>query len=133
MSERMTADELRDRQEGGDRDNRRVAGARSVVVDGVRFASRKEARRWAQLRLLEQAGEIVDLRRQVPIGLEGRDGPILTDSGARQRSYVADFRYWDVALGAWVIEDAKSGDFSTEVYRLKRSILNAQGIEILET
>ena len=35
-----------------------------TVIDGIRFASKAEARRYGELRLLEQAGEIRDLVRQ---------------------------------------------------------------------
>lgn len=110
---------------------KRVEGAEQVVIDGERFHSKREARRWQQLLLLQAAGEIRDLERQVPIGLEGRDGPILTDSGQRQRQYVADFRYVDARTGAVVIEDAKG--WPTEGYRIKRAILAAMGIQIEET
>jgi hypothetical protein len=106
-------------------------GAVSVVVDGIRFASLREARRWGELRLLERAGQIRALRRQVKIPLVGRDGPILTDTG-RPRTYVADFVYEDRCLGwAEVVEDAKG--YPTPEYRLKRAILAAQGVTVAET
>lgn len=101
-----------------------------VVVDGIRFDSAREAKRWGELRLLEMGGEISNLSRQVTFPLEGRDGPILTDSGKQQRNYVADFHYFDKRNGAWVIEDAKG--FATKDYKLKKSILAAQGVEIIE-
>ncbi|MBK8909164.1 MAG: DUF1064 domain-containing protein [Rhodospirillales bacterium] len=106
-------------------------GAVPVTVDGIRFASTREARRWAELRLLERAGDIRALRRQVAIRLIGRDGPILTDTG-RPRTYVADFVYEDCRLGwAEVVEDAKG--HPTPEYRLKRAILAAQGVAVRET
>lgn len=40
--------------------------ARKVKVDGIVFASQKEADRWRELQLLERAGKITELRRQVP-------------------------------------------------------------------
>lgn len=104
----------------------RVRGAKPEVVDGIRFASRLEARRWKLLSALASAGRITDLRRQVSMVLQGRDGPVLTPSGRPMR-YVADFVYRD-AGGAEVIEDAKG--FQTEVSQIKLAILAAQGITV---
>ena len=39
--------------------------ADKVVVDGVKFDSKREARRYRELKLLEKAGEISDLQMQV--------------------------------------------------------------------
>lgn len=91
-------------------------------------ASKREAKREAELRLLERIGAITGLACQVRIPLIGRDGPILTPTG-RQASYVADFVY--VERGETVIEDAKG--FPTPEYLLKRAILAAQGVRVRET
>lgn len=99
-----------------------------IVIDGIRFDSKKEARRWAQLQLLQRAGEISGLDRQVKIALLGRDGPIRTPTG-RQAYYVADFTYWEKGVQIW--DDSKG--YRTPEYLLKRAILAAQGIEIRET
>ena len=107
-------------------------GAIKQTVDGIKFDSMSEARRWGELRLLEKAGEIRNLKRQVRIKLEGRDGPIRFHSSNRQAVYVADFVYEDRRLGwAEVIEDKKG--FATPEYKLKRAILSAMGLEIVET
>lgn len=53
--------------------------AQKVEFDGKRFDSRREARRYAELRLLERAGEITGLRTQVPFELipgTGRRAPV---------------------------------------------------------
>lgn len=106
--------------------------ARPTTVDGIRFDSLREARRWAELVLMERAGEIRELHRQVPIELQGRDGPILTDRTGKPRTYVADFAYRDRRLGwAQVFEDAKG--HPTPEYRLKKAILAAQGVSVRET
>ena len=129
MTQRMTAAELVEAQ-AKPKGTKRVQNAQPVTIDGVRFDSTREAERWGQLLLLVEAGEISELERQVPIELHGRDGPILTPTGKPMR-YVADFRYRDRALGgAVVIEDAKG--HPTEVYKLKRAILAAQGVEVAE-
>lgn len=105
-------------------------GAQAVVIDGIKFPSKREGARWCALRLLERAGEIRDLERQVRIPLMGRDGPLKSAAG-RQLVYVADFRYFDVRAGAVVVEDSKGHE--TPDYKLKRSILAAQGVAILQT
>lgn len=104
-------------------------GAKKVVVDGIRFDSKREAKRWSDLLILERAGEITNLERQVPIGLMGQNAPIMTDSGKQVRRYIADFRYQD-KNGVTVIEDAKG--FPTEGYKIKRAILAAMGVEVRE-
>ena len=78
---------------------------RPTEVDGISFDSRKEAERWQTLKLLEQAGEITDLQRQVKYELipAQRDG-----NGKcieRSLSYMADFVYND--HGTLVVEDVK--------------------------
>jgi hypothetical protein len=93
-------------------------------VDGVRFDSRKEARRWADLKVMEAAGAISGLRLQVRI-------PIVVN-GVRVCVYIADAVY--IEAGRRVIEDTKSAvTRRLPVYRLKRKLLAAlYGIEIRE-
>lgn len=101
-----------------------------VEYDGIRFDSQREMARYAALKLLERGGMIRDLRRQVRIPLEGRDGPVRFQPSNRAAVYVADFAYFDVPKGAEVIEDAKG--YATPEYKLKRAILAAQGVQIVE-
>lgn len=97
-------------------------GNRRTEVDGISFASAKEARRWSELRLLERAGQISGLERQVRYRMEVRGVPVTT--------YVADFRY--EREGGYVVEDAKG--FATDVYKLKKKLMRAVfDIEIQET
>jgi ethanolamine ammonia-lyase small subunit len=107
----------------------RAAGrnAKRVTIDGINFDSKAEARRWVYLRDLEQKGEISNLKRQVPIVLCGRDGPILTPTG-RKMTYRADFTY--IKDGETVVEDVKG--FANDVYPIKKAILAAQGVNIVE-
>ena len=104
-------------------------GAEETWVHGRRFASRREARRYCELLLLQQAGEIADLECQVPILLEGKDGPLVTRSGRRMRLTV-DFSYTDRETGATVYEDAKGKP--TRDYEVRRAVAAAQGIKIRE-
>jgi Protein of unknown function (DUF1064) len=99
--------------------------AQPVVVDGVRFASRREARRWAELKLLERSGQISGLERQI--------GYPLHVCGKHVATYYCDHRYRD-KNGELVIEDVKSAPTRTPLYLLKKNMLKAEyGIEIKET
>ena len=133
---RMTAEEYRakmaDKQGTTKADRRRVRNAqRTETADGIVHDSKTEAQRWEELKLLQEAGEICGLRRQVKIPLEGRDGPIMTDSGNKQRTWAADFVYVDNKLGITVIEDRKGHE--TQEFKLKKAILAAQGMHITIT
>lgn len=99
--------------------------ARRTTVDGIRFDSGKEARRYAELKLLERAGEIEDLELQHPFIL------IPKSAHGREVRYIADFVYRDLHSGKWVVEDVKG--VKTPVYLLKKRILAELGVEITET
>ena len=100
--------------------------AHPVEIDGHRFASRAEARRYEELRLLERAGEIRDL--VVHPSFE------LVVGGQRVGAYVADFAWrGPEPLAELVVEDVKSPATRTPVYRLKRKLMLAvHGIEVVE-
>ena len=102
-----------------------------TVVDGIAFDSRKEANRWAELKLLERAGKITFLQRQVSYVLipkQVRDGKLLE----RQVVYKADFAYKD-ENGNDVVEDVKSPITKTKEYIIKRKLLLWEyGIEVRE-
>jgi len=95
-----------------------------TTVDGITFDSRKEASRYTELKLLSKAGEIRELRRQVPFELIPKRGKL------RAIRYVADFVYAD-NHGNDIVEDVKG--MKTQVYKLKkRMMLEKYGIEIQE-
>jgi hypothetical protein len=101
-------------------------------VDGVVFASRREARRYAELKLLEQAGEIVALELQPQFALWAHPFPFVGEpwSPVPVAKYIADFRYYN-RDGELVIEDVKG--MKTPLYRLKKKITEVQyGIQIRE-
>lgn len=101
-------------------------GNQKTTINGITFDSRKEASRWQELRLLEQAGEIVGLNRQVKIEL------IPATKLYRAVTYVADFVYFDKRQKKTIYEDVKG--MKTDIYKLKKKILYwRHGIEILET
>ena len=95
-----------------------------TVVDGITFASKAEAARYGELKLLEKAGKIIGLQLQPSFVLLAGDGK------TKVGRYVADFGYIDVKRGA-VWEDVKG--VRTPVYRLKKKMVEAQvGIKITE-
>lgn len=100
-------------------------GARKInSPDGQVFDSVKEFHRWGCLRLLERAGKISDLKRQVKFEL------IPKQDGERAVHYVADFTYYE--NGKLVVEDCKG--YRTDLYRLKKKLLLwTKGIRIKET
>jgi len=100
----------------------------STKVDGIFFASKKEAKRYGELKLLEKAGEISDLRLQTRWPLFCGDTRLLTPSG-RVMVYISDFDYRE--NDELIIEDPKG--MRTEVYRIKKAIMQANGYEIRET
>lgn len=100
-------------------------GAVKTEVDGIMFDSKREASRYQELRLLEQAGEITNLRLQVPYILFPKN------KHGRALKYIADFTYND-GNGQLIVEDAKG--VKTPVYRLKRRMMaEIYNIEIKET
>ena len=97
-----------------------------VIIDGIKFQSEKEGKRWQELRMLERAGEITLLARQVKIELVPKSNLF------RAVYYVADFVYVDKRTGKTVYEDVKG--VRTDVYKLKKKLLYwRHGIEIKET
>lgn len=108
-------------------------GAKAMVVDGIRFDSTKEARRYGELRLAERAGAIRDLECQPRFQLDVRELWRRPGRVVRCGVYTADFRYVDVETGAVVVEDTKSGPTKTTAYRLRKRLVEAiHGITISE-
>ena len=91
--------------------------AKKTVVDGIEFDSAKEAKRYARLRALEDAGKIQGLRLQVPFEIL----PSFECDGVKYRGmrYVADFVYY--RDGKVVVEDCKG--FKTAEYKLKKKLM----------
>lgn len=101
-----------------------------VKVNGETFDSRKEANRYCELKLMQRAGKITDLKRQVNYLLipaqYDEDGNLLE----RAVNYKADFTY--KKDGQLVVEDTKG--VKTDVYIIKRKLmLFVYGIRVVET
>jgi hypothetical protein len=97
--------------------------AKRTKADGMMFHSQREAERWQQLRLLEKAGLISNLQRQVSYEC--------WVNGQRVCKWIADFVYNDTHK-VKIVEDSKGP--KTPEYKLKRKLMKAcHGIDILET
>ena len=107
---------------------------KTKTFDGIEFDSRKEARRWNELKLLERAKEISNLQRQVkyvliPAQYEtierySKKGDRLKDGTKlieREVAYIADFVYTDMKTGKTVVEDTKG--VKTKDYIIKRKLM----------
>lgn len=92
--------------------------SKKVVVDGIEFDSKKEAKRYSELKLLERAGEIKELELQKVFELQ----PSFKKNGKtyRKTTYKADFYYFNTKIGKYIVEDVKG--FKTEVYKLKKKM-----------
>lgn len=102
---------------------------RKLTIDGEVFDSQKEAHRYRELALLQRAGQISDLKRQVRYELiptQRIGGKVVEKSCV----YIADFVY--IENGETVVEDTKG--FKTPEYRIKKKLLlYVHGIQIRET
>ena len=113
-----------------------------TYVGGIEFDSRKEARRYHELLILERYGLISDLRCQVkyiliPSQYEtleryGKNGQRLKDGQKlieKECAYIADFVYNE--NGKEIVEDTKG--FKTKDYIIKRKLmLYVHGIRVKE-
>lgn len=103
--------------------------AKKTEYDGIMFDSKKEAQRYAELKLLERAGVIKNLQRQVTYTLipaQRIDGKV----AERACTYKADFTYEQ--CGSTIVEDTKG--FKTPEYIIKRKLmLYMHGIRIKES
>lgn len=124
--------------------NKSKYNAKKVEIDGIRFDSVKESRRFLELKAMEEAEVISELKRQIkyvlipaqrePDTVGKRGGKIKGKLLERECSYVADFVYKDVQ-GNTVVEDVKGyrGGGAYEIFKIKRKLmLYVHGIKIIE-
>lgn len=112
--------------------------SRKVEKDGEVFDSVKEYRRYCELSLMERAGAITDLERQVKyVLLPAQYAPVFDAKTKkwkdkcieRECSYYADFVYKE--NGKRIVEDTKG--FRTPEYKIKRKLMYyIHGIQIKE-
>lgn len=103
---------------------------KKIVMDGIEFDSRLEANRYCQLKILERAREIKDLRIQVEFVIQPSYKK--NNKTIRAIKYIADFVYYDVKKKKTIIEDTKG--FRNEVYRIKKKLFEYKypDLEIVE-
>ena len=103
---------------------------KKTEIDGYKFDSKAESRRYLELKTLAETKQISDLRLQVPFTLI----PSQYENGRcieRSVKFIADFTYQE--NGALVVEDVKSPATITPAYIIKRKLLlHTQGIRIRE-
>lgn len=114
-----------------------------TMVDGVKFASKKEAKRYGELKLLLKAGLIRALKLQPAFDLSVVPLPLIAARSPRPvhvGRYLGDFSYDErlentaPAADVWrpVVEDVKG--IKTPIYRLKKRMVEAiYQIQIRET
>jgi len=104
----------------------KVSPAHERTVDGIVFASKKEAKRYLYLKALERAGQIWDLQLQPAFKTFIAGKPFCT--------YTADFSYWIDHKQRQVVEDVKSsGTAKDAAYRLRKKAAELQyGIKVSE-
>lgn len=101
---------------------------KKVEYDGIKFDSQKEKSWYIKYKLMEQAGEIHDLKMQVPFTLI--ETFKLKDKTYRKTIYKADFTFIDKE-GKYHVIDVKG--VKTDVYKLKKKLMAWKyGIEIEE-
>jgi hypothetical protein len=97
-------------------------GAQSSWIDGIRFASKAEAKYYMTLKLRERLGEVTGVELQRPYVVLGPKGQVVC-------TYVSDFTFWDVKEQRVRIVDVKG--VSTPYFKLKKRVVEAfLGIQI---
>lgn len=91
---------------------------KKVVYHGIKFDSKKEALRYVELKWLEKTNQIKELELQKKFELQ----PSYKKNGKTIRSinYFADFYYYDIIKGKYIVEDTKG--LRTEVYKIKKKL-----------
>lgn len=88
---------------------------KKTIIDGITFDSKAEAKRYKELKLMEQAGLIKSLALQPKFLLQ--DNFKYNGKTYRKIEYIADFSYTDVTTNKVIIEDVKG--IETDVFKLK--------------
>ena len=109
-------------------------GNKKIEINGTKFDSVKESKRYQGLQVMEVMGEIYDLELQPKFELIKSVKFAGTDRAKPAIRYFADFAYTDTLTGRRIIEDVKSKiTRESPVYRMKKHMMLAiHGIEINE-
>lgn len=92
---------------------------KKVEINGIKFDSKKEAKRYNELKWLEKAHLISKLELQKVFELQPK---YINNNGEHIRpiTYIADFFYYDNVKNQYIVEDTKG--FRTEVYKIKKKL-----------
>ena len=91
---------------------------KKTKIDGIKFDSQLEAKRYKELKLMEKTGLIKDLVLQPQYEL--LKGFKRNGKTYRKVTYIADFKYFDLEKNRQVIEDVKG--FETKDFKLKMKL-----------
>jgi len=91
-------------------------GAESSWIDGIRFASKAEAKYYQMLKYRERLGEVTDVRLQEPFTVLGPKGQVVC-------VYRADFVFWDASESRQRVIDVKG--MQTPLFKLKKKLVEA--------
>lgn len=96
----------------------KFSNERRMSRDGRSFHSQSEAGRYEELKLLERAGQIKDLKCQVSVKLS-----------KAKIELIVDYKYFDIKLNEEVFEEFKG--FETPEWRIKRRLWKSYGPGLL--
>jgi hypothetical protein len=105
---------------------------RTEAADGQVFDSGVEARRYEQLRVLEEQGVICDLawkKRDLRLVLLEAFVDPWSGEKVRAITYTADFRYREEPDGHWIFEDVKGAETRDFQLRFKMARSRYPGFE----
>lgn len=100
-------------------------GNTPTIVDGIRFDSKAEAKRYSELKLLEREKLIhtLELQPLFPLNYVHPE----TGKNSRICTYRADFSYFNLRENAWIVEDVKGGKATqTDAFKIKWAFAKAQ-------
>lgn len=107
---------------GAAKPKRSKYGNKRVVVDGIRFDSKREAAYYGELKLREKASEVSAVELQCPFELVGPDGLLIT-------TYRCDFAFWDHSEDRFRVIDVKGVE--TKEFRIKKRLMKSlKGIDV---
>ena len=109
--------------------NRSKYHSKKVIIDGIKFDSKREGEYYQKLKILEKKGLIKDLELQKEYLLQ--DKFVINGKTRRKITYRADFSYVSTEDDRLHVIDVKG--FRTDLYKLKKKLFEYKyGVEIEE-
>ena len=104
---------------------------KKIIIDGIKFDSKKEGNYYLKLKMLEKAGKIRDLKLHVPFVLI--EAFKLNNKTYRKMQYICDFTYYDDKDKLHVVDVKSEATRKDKTYQLKKKLLAWKyGLEIEE-